>query len=84
MDKYIHDEKNGLWYERLLLFFSVISQNPRRSHCSCERRCQQLLRCLPCLYHSSVRRNFTQYSFEGIKGGKTLPGVRKWQSRSLD
>ena len=25
MDKYIHDEKNGLWYERLLLFFSIIS-----------------------------------------------------------
>ena len=25
MDKHIHDEKNGLWYERLLLFFSVIS-----------------------------------------------------------
>ncbi len=21
MDKHIHDEKNGLWYERLLLFF---------------------------------------------------------------
>ena len=25
MDKYIYDEKNGLWYERLLLFFSIIS-----------------------------------------------------------
>ena len=25
MDKHIHDEKNGLWYERHLLFFSVIS-----------------------------------------------------------
>ena len=25
MDKHIHDEKNGLWYERLLLFFSIIS-----------------------------------------------------------
>ena len=63
MDKYIHDEKNGLWYELQGDYY---------------------LRCLPCLYHSSVRRNFTQYSFEGIKGGKTLPGVRKWQSRSLD
>ena len=26
MDKYIHDEKNGLWYERLLLFLYQYQQ----------------------------------------------------------
>ena len=29
MDKHIHDEKNGLWYERLLLFFPSYHTEPQ-------------------------------------------------------
>ena len=72
MDKYIHDEKNGLLDERLLLFFlRHITQSrnrhaiskPRCSHHSCERHARLVF------FRAKqypAERNFTRFPSGGV------------------